>query len=439
MTRRLLRHIILVSLLCFGRLSFAQDAGQVKVLLNRYIEDEKSNRMQSIIPVYKYPRMPLEDPVNNGIKTKKTAGTFTPKLPDLSAYKDTEYAYIYYGGLLERPELRGYVLCIISSNHRQFNQPAMLWIDRNYNNDLSDDGGPDTFPEKTGNMDLVFFNPKVKNATYTVNIARYPISFNTRYIDLLNDFYKVNSGTKYFSGALFSFKEQRLNTIAGEYTYEGDSFTIAFKDNNCNGLYDDAGEDVFIIGDYKSKVVSENGLPIGDKSGSTYFERNGKRFNILYIDPVGGYVIIRADHKAKLKNALVVGKKIKKFKYYTTDLERKTVSIRKYRKHPLYIYIWRFDQKGFDEDTAALRIIARDYSNKVQLLTLNYGETPKEIRNFIAHNDINWKIGLSTQKINKQLYLEKYPLGILLGGKLRVRTVQISPKELLLLLKNNNF
>lgn len=437
MIRHNLKHILIFSLLTFGRLSFALAEGPVKVILNRYIQDEKTNRMQSLIPVYRYPKMPLEDPVNNGVKTKKDAGTFNAKLPDLKGYKDTEYAYIYYGGVLERPELKGYVLCILSSNKRQFNKPALLWIDKNYNNDLTDDGAPDTFPEKIGNMDIVFYNPKVKNATYTVNIARYPINFNPKYIGLMDDFYNANSGSKFFSGTQYSFKEQRLNTIAGEYLTSEDSFTIAFKDNNCNGLYNDPGEDVIIIGEYKTKVMSENSIAIDEKAGKTFFERNGKRYNITFIDPVGGYVLIQVDKNAKLTKALIVGKKIKKFRFYTTDVERKSVSIRKYRRKPTYIYIWRFDQVGFSEDTAALRIIARDYANKINLLTLNYGETPKEIRNFIVHNDINWQIGLSTQAINDQLYLEKFPLGVLTSKRLKVKQTRISPKEILLLLKNN--
>lgn len=431
------KHILILSLLSFGRLSCVLAQEPVKVILNRYVQDEKNNRMQSLIPVFKYPKMPLEDPVNIGVKTNKSPGTFTAKLPNLSGYKDTEYAYIYYGGILDRPELRGYVLCVISQNKRQFNKPAYLWIDRNYNNDLTDDGGPDTFPEKIGNMDIVFFNPKVKNATYTVNIARYPLNFNSKYIALMDDFYNENSGTKFFSGTQYSFKEQRLNTIAGEYYTIEDSFTIAIKDNNCNGLYNDPKEDLIIIGDYNSKVMSENGIPVQDKAGKTFFEKNGKRFNITFIDPVGGFVMVQVDKQATLTKALTIGKKLKKFKFYTTDLERKSVSIRKYRKKPTYIYIWRFDQPGFAEDTIALRIIARDYAHKIQLLTLNYGETPKEIRNFIVHNDINWTIGLSTQNINNQLYLEKFPLGVLTAKRLKVKDPKISPKELLILLKNN--
>jgi hypothetical protein len=133
----------------------------------------------------------------------------------------------------------------------------------------------------------------------------------------------------------------------------------------------------------------------------------------------------------------VPGKKLKKFKFKTPDKEQKTISIRQYRKKATYIYVWNFNQDGFSKDTAALRIIARDYANKIQLITLNYGETPKELRAFMIRNTINWSIGLSSQKINEQLFLEKYPFAVLTEKRLKIKQLKISPEELLLLLKNN--
>lgn len=102
-----------------------------------------------------------------------------------------------------------------------------------------------------------------------------------------------------------------------------------------------------------------------------------------------------------------------------------------------YIYVWNFSQDSLSTDTTALRIIARDYGSKLQVLTLNYGETPKELRAFMIRNNINWTIGLSTQKINDQMFIEKYPFGLLTDKRLKIKQLKISPGELLLLLKNN--
>jgi hypothetical protein len=132
----------------------------------------------------------------------------------------------------------------------------------------------------------------------------------------------------------------------------------------------------------------------------------------------------------------VLGKKLKNFKFLSTDKTAKKISIKKYKKKPLYIYVWRFDQAGFTEDTAALRIIARDYSDRIQLITLNYGEKPEELKSFKQKNLINWLIGQSTKKINESLFLDQFPFGVLTGKRLKIKQVKISPADLLNLLKN---
>lgn len=436
MIKNHIKYLTLICLLFFGRHSFAQSP-VIKVSLDQFVEDTRSKKMQSIIPVYKYPKTVFEDPINNGVDTKKEFGTFNAILPDLAGYNDTCYAYFYFGALNERKELPGYVMAIIVNNKREYKKPAKIWLDRNYNLDFRDDGDPIAFDENAGYMDLTFVNPKIKNAVYTVNISRYPFTFNSKYLGMLDDYYALNSGSKTFAGSLYSFREQRVNTIAGDYKYEDDSFRIAIKDVNCNGIYTDAEQDYIIVGDYKTTLMPDNVIPIHAKEGKTYFERDGKRYNILNIDRVGTFIEIQRDDDAKISNSLVVGKKIKKFKFYTPEKERKTVSIKKYRKKPTYIYVWRFDQDGFTKDTAALRIIARDYADKINLVTLNYGETPKELRAFRAKNKINWHIGMSTQKINNKLFIEKYPYGVLTGKRLKIKQLKISPQELLILLQNN--
>jgi hypothetical protein len=409
-----------------------------KILLDHYVEDEKGKKLQSIIAVYKYTGQPFEDPINNGIETKKEFGKFYAKLPNMTGVRDTSYAYIYFGALGQNKDLKGYVLTIIGHNTRQGNQPStLLWIDRNYNLDLTDDGAPDTFSNMITQKDIVLYHPTVKNATYTVNISRFAFSYNAKYIGMLDDYYKENSGSKKFAGALYSFKEQRINTIAGDYKSGNDSFRIAVKDVNCNGLFNDAETDYILIGPYKANVMPENIIPIERKAGKTFFEWNGKHYNVLHIDQVGAYINIQWDDQAPIVNALVAGKKIKKFKFQSTEKDKASISIRKYRKKPTYIYVWRFDQPGFAADTAILRIIARDFSDKVNLLTLNYGETPKELKAFKKRNHINWTIGQSTMKINEKLFINKYPTGILTQRRLKVKQVSLSPSELLLLLRNN--
>ncbi len=399
--------------------------------------DEKAKKMQSIVAVYSFTGQPFEDPVLNGIATKEKPHTFNAILPNLTGAKDTCYAYLYFGGLMGNDKLSGYVFTVITNNTRNA-KPCLLWIDRNFNLDLTDDGAPDTFYFNTKHKDIKFENPKVKGAFYTTRISRFPVNYNPKYLMMLDEYYKESSGSKKFCGSTFSFREERLNIRAGDLQYGNDSFRIALKDVNCNGIFNEPGLDVVLTGNYKESVLTDNNIPISDKSGKTFFEKNGKHYDITGIDPMGRSLAITLDTAAKIKNSLVVGKKIKKFRFNSTEKGEKSISIRKFRKKPVYIYVWRFGQNDFDKDTALLREITLRYSDKVSVVTLNYGETPKELRFFKNRSKINWLIGFSSTRINNLLFIENYPTGVLTKKRLRISRVGISPEELLNLLKNNS-
>ncbi len=417
--------------------AIASAAAQSKVVeLGDFAFDEKSKKMQAIVAVYKYPKQPFEDPSLNGIASKEKAPTFNAILPDLTGVKDTCYAYIYFGGVPKSSPLQGYALVVLANNARG-SQPCSLWIDKNFNLDLTDDGPPIAYTYNTGYKDIQLINAQYPEAKYTVRISRFPFNYNSKYLAMLDEFYKESSGSKKFAGAFYSFKEERLNVKAGDYLLGNDSFRIALKDVNCNGLYNEAGIDQVIIGEYKNTTLLDIKVPINSKKGQTYFERNGKHFNIDQIDALGKQLNIAIDQTVEIKNALVVGKKIKKFKFISTAKDGKKIAIRKYRKKPTYIYVWRTGETDFAKDTAALREIEGKYADKVNLVTLNYGETPKELKSFKKRNRINWLIGYSSSKINQNLHIEKFPTGILTKKRLRIKQIGISAVELLNLLHNN--
>jgi hypothetical protein len=437
MTDQAFKIFLSISLLIISRLSFAQNQ-QITVEMNQFVQDAKSIKLKSVIPIYKYTGQPMEDPINNGLGEKIKFGYFKAKLPNMTGMRDTSYGFIFYGGIEDRKELPGYVLIFLGQNLRN-TQYALIWVDRNYNLDLSDDGAPDTLYEGNNYLDLNFVHPKAFNSIYTVSLNRIPLAGGLPpYLIMLQDYYKVNSGSKKFESIYSSLGELRLNTIAGDFKNEKDSFRLGIKDFNCNGFYNEAEKDYLLLGKYGEEILPDNRIEISKKKGKTYFEHNGIRYNIVYIDPVGAKVKIEIDTNAVLENSLVVGRKIKKFKYQLVSEDKdKKISIKKRRRKPTYIYVWHLGQEGFTEDTAALRIIARDYSKRINLVTLNYGETPKQIKAFKRINRINWKIGQSTIAINEILHLEQFPHMILTGKRLKIKQLKISPKELLLLLQNN--
>ena len=402
-----------------------------KIALNQIVLDEKGRNMQSIVAVYKYKGQPFEDPSLIGVASKKDPKTFYAKLPDMSGITDTNYAYIFYGGTDQRKDLKGYSLMIIGNNQRT-SQPALLWIDKNHNLDLSDDGVPDTFFHTTTDKDITLHHPTQTNATYTVNISRFSFYYNSKYLGMLDEYYNSSAGHKVFAGALYAFKEQRLNTIAGDYQFGNDSFRIGLKDVNCNGLYNDWGIDQLIVGEYKKELPNKAMVLEQSKQGMQ-FVIGGKAYSVLNIPALGAYIECQSYVGNDVVTQLPVGKKIKPFKYklYNNELQ----SLKSFKKQACYLYFWNDQNTELNKDTLALRSLVNQYGQSIKIITFNKGLTPKELLMFKRNGLINWPIGIATDAILTDLFIGKLPYGIYLGKRLKVKQVAISPSDLLLLLQ----
>src|SRR5688572_1957672 len=122
-------------------------------MLDHFVQDERGKKMQAILAVFKYQGQPFEDPMNLGIDAQKSMKPFYVKMPDMTGIRDTSYAYLYFGGAEGDKGLNGYVFVIIGQNYRNY-KPTLMWIDRNLNLDMSDDGPPDTFPSNIYEKDI---------------------------------------------------------------------------------------------------------------------------------------------------------------------------------------------------------------------------------------------------------------------------------------------
>jgi hypothetical protein len=421
--------LLLCLSLCIGKSLWAQSNYQLE--LNQIVMDEKGRKMQSIIAVYKYKGQPFIDPALIGVAGNKEPKKFYAKMPNMTGINDTNYAYIFYGGTDQRKDLKGYSLMIIGNNQRSI-KPALLWIDKNHNLDLSDDGAPDTFYYNTPDKDITLAHPKQSTAQYTVNISRFSFSYNSKYLGMLDEYYKNNSGPPAFSGALYSFKEQRLNTIAGDYNNGIDSFRIGIKDVNCNGFYNDWGIDQLIIGNYKSELPDQS-IVLENKKQNMRFVAMGKAYTIQSIHPIGAFIEFSAYTGNEVITHLPIGKKIKPFRYqlYNKSLQ----SSKALKKQACYLYFWNDQNPNFFKDTQALRTLTTLFGSKIQIITFNKGLNHQELLQFKRYGQITWPIAIATESLLKELMIGQLPYGIYCSKRLKVKQVAISPADLLILLK----
>jgi hypothetical protein len=411
----------------------AQDSSY-HVDLTMRAEDDQFQKTQSIIPLYLFTGQPFEDNRNFGVETKSKAKTFNAVLPNLNGVHDTFYGYIYSAQAVNK-KLPGYYFIVVGNNKRD-RTPTPIWVDWNNNLDLTDDGAPDTIWNNNKAIDLTFKHPLDSNAKYILRISRFPLLSFRKYKFLLNEHYEEHSGSKIFAGADFSFREQRMNVLAGDYVNGNDSFRIAIKDYDCNGYFNDGNVDYIMIAPYGTDDYVIRVIEIPEK-GLPKFEWNNKQYQITAIDKVGKFIEFKWNKGAKLEFSMNLGDKLPKFKYCTVQNKPEHVKSKVLKKKPLYLFFWNKNNPNFSSDTTALRILQREYGNKIHILCLNYGFTPKQIRRFRLRNRINWKMGYSTSEINKMLFVKEFPQSFYTDKKQVITRIGLSPSELLKLLQSN--
>ncbi len=424
---------LLFSVIVFFQLSLYSQSK--KVILDQLGVDESFKKSQSIIPVFDFKENRFETISDFGIKTKKNPSTFAVILPKMQNVLDTSYSFIYFGGATQSKENEGYVFVVLGNNKQRYHTYTLLWIDKNMNLDLTDDGGPDTFFNNNPNyyLDVQLVNPKVENAFYFLRLTRFELHKNVPYKVMLNDHYKKNSGNKTFSGADYSFREQRLN-IRSTIVYEqNDSFVLAIKDVNCNGIFGEE-EDLILLGNANETEIKENSFEKDDKG--FYFERNFEQFRITYIHPNGSYLEYQKIKNASLNHALKEGDKLPKTTYYLAGDLKKELKLRKPIFKKKYIYFFNIESPTLEEDTLALGILSRDYPKKIHIIAMNYGDPPRKVFGWSNIHKINFKVGITTTQTKQMLYLEKIPYSIQTNRFNRIKSMNQTPNDILKQIQN---
>jgi len=422
-------HISYILVFLFGT-SFAQAREVFRLELDKTSVDDQFRKTQAIIPVFKYTGQPFEGISDFGLKTskKQKPETFEIKFPDMTGMKDTSYTYLFFGGNTQSPPI-GYVFCIIGNNSR-YDGPTYIWIDRNLNLDLSDDGKPDVFLNNVENdHEIKLYNPTNKNAYHTIRLTRFEFHKNMPYKKLVDDHYHKNAGNKVFAGTDYSFREQRLNIRAADFKHGQDSFRIALKDVNCNGIFSDVEFDQVLIGKYGQEELGEIIFEQDKKSNG--FERNLKRYTISHIDPAGRYIAFYYDSTSELTRQLLYCKKIPKFKVFFPNAEVKSKKIRKYKKKPVFLVFWNLSNPTLKDDTAALSAIHREFGDKIHVIALNYGDSPGKVEGWVLRNKIPYTVGMASKDILDMYFVETIPATFFTNKKQRLCEINLTSQELL--------
>jgi hypothetical protein len=408
----------------------AQQNESIKVQLGLHAIDDAFRKSQTVVPVFNFNSPEIEGIEDFGIKTgkKHATQTFKPILPDMPNCRDTGYTYFYFGGAENSPS-KGYVLGIIG-NKRSKDSISYLWIDRNMNFDLNDDGPPLKFYNKADfYLDLHFSHPNQINAIHIIRISRFDVGKNAAYKKLVNEHFQKNSGNKQFAGLENSFREQRINLRSTDVIIGSDSFKIALKDNNANGIFNEIDQDEIIVDTYGKEEMQGFSFPITKKE--TAFERNGKRYLVQSIDPTGKYIQFKEQIDATLEKQLVRGKKLPNQTIQHANDSLKNTTLRKFRRKPVYILYFNLDTPPSKEEIEILRTIHTQFGKKINIILLNYGDSRAKVHGWKLRNGIQFTVGMTTQEQLNKYYVESLPYSFLTRKRLKLAEINITSQEIL--------
>lgn len=352
-----------------------------------------------------------EDPVN----WKKV------KSPVMNATRRLGFGWIF-GGEYNDPFAPHHTLIVVE-NPGWTMFPTLIWTDRNHNYDLTDDGPPDTMTAKNGAMLKVDDRPN----GFRLYVEHFPEN-RFQQFEMMHDnaMYKLQ-GSRRFMGTANSFRERRMNVLAGTWRNGADSFGIAIKDANCNGRYDDDGTDQVMVSDAGSRFENLQAVVLQD--GRAYLEWDGVAYDIREVSAEGQFIRLIRDTSAQLKFSLNIGDKLPRFRYCTATKPPKRKGIRRLKGKYTYVYIWHDQSPRHLADSAGLHALGRLNQPDFQVLALNYGASGRYIYRYNKRFETNLLQGFSSNDLNRKLKVKKIPTGILIDKKQRIIAVGITPEE----------
>ena len=408
---------------------YAQGYSQtdIHVKLTDRMQDDKIAKSLALLPVYKYESSHIEPFTLFGIdEDEKEAQPplIIKKLPDMHGMRDTGYTYIYFSGA-NNDVNQGYCLTLIG-NFKRSRSTVYFFVDHNNNLDFSDDGSPDSLTYMQEDFVLKLSNQTNSAAQHHIKLSRIKYGKNYAYKKLLTEHFKKHSGKKVFVNINYCYREQRLNTLGGVFRSGTDSFTLAVKDMNNDGIFNESCMDKFYVGGVGEQIHTEEMALILPEISDVYFEWNKKRYRLKSVDPTGSDITFEEINNPILTKQLEVGKRLPEFSFI--NIENQKEEIKKYKKKPTYIFFWD-EETLSDEDTMYLRKLHEEYHDQLNIITLNYGDNQRNVRKYHYYSQIKWPIAFASYQIGKLFYLESLNRGYLTLKKLKLSDDDISPHK----------
>jgi thiol-disulfide isomerase/thioredoxin len=250
-------------------------------------------------------------------------------------------------------------------------EASRLYVDRNNNEDLTDDGDAtwdeekSTYRSKEALIDLAYEG--------LVSPVPYPVVFY-RYRHRLQD-------------ELIAY---RNGYRVGQFFVDDSSYKVAIFDDDLNGRFDELDRGALLV-----DLNGDGSLDGSDDSNEIYalnqpFVLGERVYRVSRISPPGDVVYFtRADTMLYLREDLLAGMNAPSFRAYGID--GTIVDLDDYRGKVVLLDFWATWCKPWQKELPALQNVYRKYQSRgLEIIGMNLDYDLELVKTFLSENDIRW-------------------------------------------------
>jgi hypothetical protein len=425
-----MKRLFLVLLIFNSILGFCQH-DTMTIQLNTWSKDDRFHKYENTLALFKVQGDTIQ---SMDFEDLRPAIPIIIKKP--IGFKNYAYGYLFFAGSYNNKN-EGFVTVLVGDYNAQ--NPT-IWVDNNQNYDFTDDQKQvlPYYYQKGIEIDLE--NSTILGGKNKILLTRTMLFGKLELRKQKDDYYKYYYKDRTFIGLDLTYREQRYLAKSGIVKLDDDSFRIALHDGNYNGKFNDNDTDRIVIINYNDSIFdTTNDLfasKISKDKKNNYFEKNGKIFEVISIDPAGNFIVIKQSNSDLLFGKIAIGKKIPKVSITTHKGEKK--NLKKLNRHQVFMYFTSLTSKNFEKDTAILRKIAAIDSCNIRVIMFLYTNKTYTVRIFGSQSKANYTIALGHKLINKKLGIRGLPQTLLIGKRRKVIKYGLSPKEYLMQLETLN-
>ena len=352
----------------------------------------------------------------------------TVDLPNNISNEDKAFGFIQFKGNFKSP-LPDEVL-IFLDDYKGYQ--GKLYVDKNFNLDLTDDGDPYFFSDSMDVSRIVLRHSEYPKAKYVVDLQyiQYKNSQQKKMVaGLKADNFPHLKGNKLIHYH-FWLKETRNKYLVYKEVIGSDSVTFALVDENINGLFNEVGIDRILVAENSSELPQDrpgkNNYIIGD---ATPLSINDKYYKLEEISQDGRFIELSItsvdDYTVSHKGKLIEGDMIPDFQFDLFEGEQTTIHNSLAEDKLTLIDFWATWCKGCVLQTEHLQKIDSLYGNKIQILGLNVDQNLSKAKEYVEEKNIHWLLGIANQEMVESLAVDGYPFYILVNQDKTIHSLGI--------------